>query len=142
MVERVHIPTITISQQRHNNSIPPPSFFCINFQRGNAYNSRNPFLARLLLFPGSILSSNPARITLYSTRLSTFHLTLSPSRLNLDRTVFSTPHSSPLASVVAIIYMHRDVSSRPLYKLHRIQALFKRFRRSWRRSLDERNVTT
>lgn len=119
---------ITISQQLHKRTLSTLSLL-YKFRTETRIISRISFLlssplASLVLLPSSIPSPlpPPPRITLYSTRLSTFHLTLSP-RLNLDRTIFY-PLDRPL--VVAIIYMHRDGSLCLLYKLRRIrkQALF------------------
>lgn len=115
---------ITISQQLHKRTLSTLSLL-YKFRTETRIISRISFLlssppASLVLLSSSILL--PPRITLYSTRLSTFHLTLSP-HLNLDRTIFY-PLDRPL--VVAIIYMHRGGSLCLLYKLHRIrkQALF------------------
>lgn len=117
---------ITISQQLHKRTLFTLSLL-YKFRTETRIISRISFflsspLASLVLLSSSIPSPPPPRITLYSTRLSTFHLTLSP-HLNLDRTIFY-PLDRPL--VVAIIYMHRDGSLCLLYKLHRIrkQALF------------------
>lgn len=115
---------ITISQQLHKRTLSTLSLL-YKFRTETRIISRISFLlssppASLVLLSSSILL--PPRITLYSTRLSTFHLTLSP-HLNLDWTIFY-PLDRPL--VVAIIYMHRGGSLCLLYKLHRIrkQALF------------------
>lgn len=128
---RVFSMSITIIQQVYKQKPWLPWRTLLSEFPGDAYNfSDPPISSPPSLLPFSFLyfrlgATAVPGITLYSTRLSTFYLTLSTSKSRSDCIPLLRFNPIPLSSR-AIIYMHHGEFVCLLYKLHRIrvQVLF------------------